>query len=504
VTAEGGVRNNFNKNQLKDRMVTKNTDGLLTDLYQLTMAYGYWKLGMERQKSVFHSFFRRLPFNGGFSVFCGLDPFIEFTENFGFTEDDLSYLAELKGNDGKPLFEEGFLSFLKTIKLTCDIDAVKEGSLVFPYEPLVRITGPLIQCQLLETPLLNFINFQTLIATKAARVCAAAKGDPVLEFGLRRAHGRDGALSASRAAYVGGCAATSNVLAGKTFGIPVKGTIAHSWVMAFEDELEAFKEYAGVLPNNSILLVDTYSTLDGVRKSVVVGKELKAKGYQFDGIRIDSGDLFDLAKQARKILDENGLKDAKIVASNDLDEYQIEKLKKDQAPIDIWGVGTRLVTAYDQPAHDGVYKLSAIQKKDGVWKQVIKLSEQTEKTTIPGVQQVRRYTHKGKNIADVIYDEEEGLKSSTMFLLSEELKEKTVSEDTDYSDLLVPIVREGRVAGSRPSLTDIRERVKEELSSFDPDILSLKQSYNYPVGLEKSLYKKRVELIERLKKKQVH
>jgi len=485
-------------------MATKNKYGLLTDFYQITMAYGYWKLGMDRQKAVFHSFYRRLPFKGGFSVFCGLDPFIEFTENFGFTEDDLNYLAGLKGNDNLPLFEEGFLSFLEAMKLTCDIDAVKEGSLVFPYEPLVRITGPLIQCQLLETPLLNFTNFQTLIATKSARVCAAAKGDPVLEFGLRRAHGRDGALSASRAAYIGGCAATSNVLAGKTFGIPVKGTIAHSWVMAFEEELEAFKEYASVLPNNSILLVDTYSTLDGVRKSIKVGKELKAKGYEFGGIRIDSGDLSNLAKQARYILDENGLKDAKIVASNDLDEYQIEKLKKDQAPIDIWGVGTRLVTAYDQPAHDGVYKLSALQKKDGTWKQVIKLSEQPEKTTIPGIQQVRRYSHQGKNIADVIYDEKEGLKSSTMFLLSEELKEITVSEGTDYSDLLVPIVREGKIVGSLFSPADIRERVKKELSSFDPEILSLKQPYNYPVGLEKSLYKKRVELIERLKKKQVH
>ncbi len=483
-------------------MATKNSYGLLTDLYQITMAYGYWKLGMDRQKAVFHSFFRRLPFKGGFSIFCGLDPFVEFVENFGFKQDDLNYLADLKGNDNLPLFEEGFLSFLEAMELTCDIDAVKEGSVVFPYEPLVRISGALIQCQLLETPLLNFINFQSLIATKAARMCVVAENDPVLEFGLRRAHGMDGALSASRAAYIGGCAATSNVLAGKIFGIPVKGTIAHSWVMAFDDEMEAFKAYAGVLPNNSILLVDTYATLEGVRKSVLVGKELEAKGYEFGGIRIDSGDLLALAKEARKILDENGFKNTKIVASNDLDEYQIAKLKKERAPIDIWGVGTRLVTAYDQPAHDGVYKLSAIQNSSGTLRPVLKISEQTEKTTIPGVQQVRRYRKDGKNIADVIYDEKEGLKSSIMFLLSEELKEITVSKDADYSDLLVPVVIKGKVSEPPVSLAELRERVKKELSNFNTEILNFNKPGKYQVGLEKALYEKREAQIEKIRNRQ--
>ena len=277
---------------------------LLTDLYQLTMAYAYWKSGVADQQAVFHLHFRKAPFNSGFTLACGLADAVAFIEQFRFEESDLEYLATLTGNDGKPLFEPAFLAYLRTLEFSCDIDAVLEGTPVFPYEPLLRVTGPIVQCQILETALLNIINFQTLIATKAARICLAAQGEPVLEFGARRAQGFDGALSASRAAYIGGCSATSNVLAGKLLGLPVKGTHAHSWVMTFDEELEAFEKYAQALPNNCVFLVDTYDTLQGVRHAIEVGKQLRAIGHEMVGVRLDSGDLAVLSIEARALLDE--------------------------------------------------------------------------------------------------------------------------------------------------------------------------------------------------------
>jgi nicotinate phosphoribosyltransferase len=337
---------------------------LLTDLYQLTMAQAYWKSGVAQKEAVFHMFFRKHPFNSGFTVACGLHTVIEVLKNFRFDESDVAYLATLTGNDGGPLFETGFLDTLQSLRLDCDIDAVPEGTVVFPFEPLLRVKGNLVQGQLIETILLNIINFQTLVATKAARMGVAAQGEPILEFGLRRAQGIDGGLSASRAAYVGGCAATSNVLAGKMFGIPVRGTHAHSWVMSFDDELEAFITYADAMPNNCIFLVDTYDTLEGVHKAVEAGKHLRAKGHEMIGIRLDSGDLAYLSIEARRILDENGFEKAIIVASNDLDETIINSLKQQGAQINVWGVGTKLVTGYDQPALGGVYKLTAIREKD--------------------------------------------------------------------------------------------------------------------------------------------
>src|SRR3954469_13128794 len=326
------------------RKLYRDSLGLLTDLYQLTMAYGYWKLGRSDLETAFHLIFRNNPFDGGFSVACGLASAVEYLTGFHFESDDLTYLATLKGNDEKPLFDPAFLDFLSTLKLACDIDAIPEGTAVFPQEPLVRVTGPILHCQLLETPLLNLINFQTLVATKAARVCIAAAGDPVLEFGARRAQGIDGAVTASRAAYVGGCAGTSNVLAGKLFGIPVGGTHAHSWVMSFDDELTAFESYARAMPNNCVFLVDTYNSLQGVRHAVKIGKKLRSHGHEMIGIRLDSGDLAYLSIEARKILDANGFQNAKILASNDLDEHLITSLKNQDAKINVWGVGTRLAT----------------------------------------------------------------------------------------------------------------------------------------------------------------
>jgi len=396
--------------------------GLLTDLYQITMAYGYWKNGVAEKEAVFHLIFRENPFKGSYTVACGLAYVIDFLENFGYDESDTNFLGSLKGNDGKPLFDPKFLTYLKKIKFQCSLEAIPEGTLVFPQEPLLRIQGPVIQCQLLESILLNMMNFQTLIATKAARVCQAAAGDSVIEFGLRRAQGFDGSLAASRAAFIGGCSSTSNVLAGKLFGIPVKGTQAHSWVMFFDDEMTAFQNYAKALPNNSIFLVDTYDSIEGVKKAITAGKWLRQNGHEMVGIRLDSGDLADLSIKARKMLDEAGFPDAVIVASNELDEQMIQDLKKRGSRINVWGVGTKLVTGFDQPALGGVYKLAATKGEKGAWARKMKLSEETYKSSDPGIKQVRRYWYKGQAVFDMIYDIEKGIQKSSIALDVKDLK----------------------------------------------------------------------------------
>src|SRR5579872_2098236 len=299
---------------------------LLTDLYQLTMAYGYWKLGIHEREAVFHQIFRKQPFKGDYSVACGLATVIEFLQDWHFEEEDIDYLRSLNAVNGHPLFTSDFLDYLKNVRFSCDIDAIPEGTVVFPHEPLLRVKGPLLQCQLIESTLLNIINFQTLIATKASRVCLAACGDSVLEFGLRRAQGPDGALSASRASYIGGCAATSKILAGKLYDIPVRGTHAHSWVTAFADELSAFSAYAEVMPHNCVLLVDTYDTIAGVRHAIEIGKRLRERGAELLGVRLDSGDMAALSIQARQLLDEAGFQQTQIIASNSLDEYAIQQM----------------------------------------------------------------------------------------------------------------------------------------------------------------------------------
>src|SRR5437016_3987198 len=291
---------------------------LLTDLYELTMAFGYWKSGTADKEAVFHLIFRQPPFGSGFTIACGLAAAIDYLRDFHFTPEDLDYLASLTGRDKLALFDRRFLEYLGKLRFACDVDALPEGTAVFSQEPLLRVQGPILQAQIVESALLNFLNFQSLIATKAARICLAARGEPVIEFGLRRAQGVDGALTECRAAYVGGCAGTSNVLAGKLYGIPVTGTHAHSWVMSFDSESEAFAAYAEAMPNNCIFLVDTYDSLEGVRRAVEIGKELRRKGHELAGIRLDSGDLAFLSIEARKILDAAGFNNAAIVASNDL------------------------------------------------------------------------------------------------------------------------------------------------------------------------------------------
>ena len=469
---------------------------LLTDLYQLTMAYGYWKTGRADDEAVFNLFFRKAPFGGGYTVACGLAPVIDFIEAFRFQADDIEYLAGLTGNDGGPLFDEAFLDYLVELRLAVTVHGVPEGTVVFPHEPLLRIQGPILHCQLLETALLNIVNFDTLVATKAARVCLAAQGDPVLEFGLRRAQGRDGALAASRAAHVGGCAATSNVLAGKCFGIPVRGTHAHSWVMSFDTELEAFEAYADVMPNNCVFLVDTYDTVDGVHNAIKVGLGLRQRGKELVGIRLDSGDLAWLSTQARKLLDEAGFPNAVIVASNDLDEHLIQSLKGEGAAIGVWGVGTKLCTAYDQPALGGVYKLSAVRHADRPWQYRVKLSEQAVKVSNPGIQQVRRMKRGGEFIADVIYDEELGIEDGcTLVDPMDATRQKLVPSGTPWEDLLVPVFQRGRRVYESPTLAASRARTMAQLAGFNAGVKRLVNPHQYPVGLERKLHGLKTKLV---------
>lgn len=471
---------------------------LLTDLYQLTMAYGYWKLGLADRRAVFHLYFRKTPFGGGYALACGLEDAADYVERLRFDASDLDFVATLIGNDGQPLFDVGFIDALRRMEPACDIDAIPEGTVIFPNEPLVRVTGPLLQCQLLETPLLNLVNFQTLIATKAARVCQAAGGDAVLEFGLRRAQGVDGALTASRAAYVGGCASTSNVLAGKLFGIPVKGTHAHSWVMSFDTEPEAFEAYASAMPNNCVFLVDTYNTLAGVRHAAAVGRRLKEAGHRMVGIRLDSGDLAYLSIEARKILDAAGLPDAHVLASNDLDEHLIASLKQQGATIAVWGVGTKLVTAFDQPALGGVYKLAALRAPaDDGWQYKMKVSEQIAKASLPGVLQVRRYHRSdGGFLADLIYNEAEGIGESPTLVDPADITRRTpIDPGAPWEDLLVPVFRGGRRAYEPPPLAQVRARAAEQLGRLHPTIRRLVKPHEYPAGLEEGLSDLRTRLL---------
>ena len=470
---------------------------LLTDLYQLTMAYGYWKKQMLRHEAIFHLSFRQQPFNGGYAIACGLTDAIDFLQNFEFRSDDLAYLAELHGSDGVPLFESKFLDYLQTLRFACDIDAIPEGNVVFPHEPLLRVSGSLLQCQLFETALLNIINFQTLIATKSARICLAAKGAPVIEFGLRRAHGPDGALAASRAAYIGGCVATSNVLAGKVFGIPVRGTHAHSWVMSFQTEYEAFAAYAEVMPGNCVFLVDTYDSIEGIRHAVEVGRHLRSIGKDLAGIRLDSGDLSYLSIVARGILDQAGFNRTQIMASNDLDEHVIASLNEQGAMIDLWGVGTKLVTAFDQPALGGVYKLGAIRSGNGPWERKVKLSEQAAKVSNPGSLQVRRFEDHREYLADMIYDELEGAPTGrTIVDIADVTIHKKVPGSARYHDLLVPIFRRGNLVYERPSIHETRALAQSELGRFYTGVKRLLNPHIYPVGLELGLYEIKSRLMQ--------
>jgi nicotinate phosphoribosyltransferase len=459
---------------------------LLTDLYQLTMAQGYWKAGLAEREAVFHLTFRRCPFGGQFAICSGLATALDWLQQFQFEGDDLGYLGQQTGSDGRPLFEEAFLDFLRPQRLACDLDALPEGTLAFPHEPLIRVRGPLWQAQVIETALLNIVNFQTLIATKAARICRAAEGRPVIDFGLRRAQGIDGGLTASRAAYIGGCHGTSNVLAGRMFGIPIRGTHAHSWVMAFGDELAAFRNYASAMPNNCVFLVDTYDTHRGVENAITVGRELRAAGHELLGIRLDSGDLTALSRDARAMLDTAGFGAAKIVASSDLDEHEIARLNRVGAKIDIWGVGTRLVTGHDQPALGGVYKLSALRDEAGQWQHRLKRSEVTIKVSDPGILQVRRFRESGRLLADALYDELMGFGATNLPSIDRG-RTWTIPAGAEWSDLLVPVMRRGRLVAQSPSPTAIREFAATQLTALPEETRRLDNPSPWFVGHEPRL-----------------
>lgn len=470
---------------------------LLTDFYQLTMAYGYWRLNKHQEEACFHLLFRSHPFEGQFALAAGLDTALAFIENWRFSADELTYLSQLTSQNGQTLFDPAFMTMLSELHLNIDIDAVPEGNLVFANAPLLRVQGPLMQCQLLESALLNILNFQTLIATKAARVCEAAGKDPVIEFGLRRAQGPDGALSASRAAYIGGCAATSNTLAGFHYGIPVRGTHAHSWVTAFDTEADAFSAYAKVLPQQAVLLVDTYDTIEGVKRAIQTGHTLRQQGHDLLAIRLDSGDMLALSLKSRELLDQAGFTQTKIMASNSLDEKIIRELKSQGAKIDLWGVGTSLSTAFDQPALDGVYKLSALKQSDGHWERKLKLSEQEIKISNPGRHQVRRYFKNGDILGDLIYDIDLGLTNTPTGVAADGSPHHTQFEGHDaHQDLLVPIMKNGKRLHPAPALPAIREQAIQTLAQFH----ALQTHKTIPVYLEANLHDLKLSLMNQYRK----
>lgn len=469
---------------------------LLTDLYEITMAQGYWSQGKLDTEACFYSFYRDNPFGGGYGVFCGANQIAELVDGFGFTDDDIEYLASLQSPGETPLFDPAFLAWLREVELSVDICTVPEGAPVFPREPLVRVVGPLLQCQLLEPAILNGVNFQTLIATKASRVCQAAEGRPVSEFGLRRAQGPDGALSSSRAAYVGGCASVANVLAGKLFDIPIGGTHAHSWVMSFPDELTAFRAYAQAMPDNCTLLVDTYDVEQGVKNAITVARELERDGHKLSGIRIDSGDLAWLSKMARSMLDKAGFPDVGIVLSNDLDEYTITSLNDQKAQYTALGVGTHLAAAYGQPALGGVYKLSAIRESgQEEWTPRLKISEQLYKRTIPGVLDVRRYRNDdGMLVGDLIFDVNDGVPADAVIVDPLDAMRRRKMEG-EFETLLKPLVKNGKVLDVDLSARTARTRCTEQLVCLDDSIKRFMNPHEYPCGIERTLFKKRDDLV---------
>ena len=471
---------------------------LLTDLYQLTMMNGYLKENRKDETAVFDVFFRQ---NGmiTYSVACGLEQTVDYILNLHFGKEEIDYLNSLG------IFSAEFLEYLKNFRFTGDVYAVPEGTVVFPGEPILTVKAPVMQAQLVETAILNNINFQTLIATKSAKIRYAAKNDLVMEFGLRRAQAPDAGIYGARAAVIGGCDSTSNVLAGKMFGIPVAGTHAHSWVMNFKDEYTAFRAYAEVYPDNALLLVDTYDTLkQGVPNAIKVFDELKAKGHAPKGIRLDSGDLAYLSKKARKMLDDAGYNDTVICASGDLDEYSINSLKNQGAAINSWGVGTKLITSADMPALGGVYKLAAVFEESGKIIPKIKISENVEKITNPGFKNIYRVYDKatGKAEADFIYLRDEAPINTEKPLIlthpTERWKQITF-ENYELRPLQVDIIKDGKLVYNLPSLRDIKAYCQKELDSFWDEYKRLDKPHVYKVDLSDKLYELKNTMLDEIR-----
>ncbi len=476
---------------------------LLTDLYELTMMQGYFKEKEQNETVIFDAFYRNNPDNNGYAICAGLEQVIEYIKNLHFDGEDIDYLRSVG------LFDEDFLDYLKDFHFTGDIYAIPEGTVVFPREPLVKVIAPIMEAQLVETALLNIINHQSLIATKAARVVHAAQGDGVMEFGLRRAQGPDAGIYGARAAMIAGCIGTSNVLAGKLFDVPVKGTHAHSWIMSFPDELTAFRTYARLYPSACILLVDTYDTLkSGVPNAIRVFSEMRRAGIPltFYGIRLDSGDLAYLSKEAKKMLDEAGFTDAVISASNDLDETLISSLKQQGAAINSWGVGTNLITSKDCPSFGGVYKLAAIMDKaTGKFIPKIKLSENAEKITNPGNKTIQRIYNKatGKIIADLICLADEQYDTSQPLLIFDPVQtwKKTNLAPNSYTmrELMVPIFKNGQCVYQSPKVMDIRSYCRHEMGTLWEESMRLEFPHRTHVDLSEPLWNMKNELLQRYK-----
>lgn len=475
---------------------------LLTDLYELTMMQGYYVKG-QNEKVIFDVFFRANPCNNGYSVCAGLDQVIDYIKNLNFTYEDVDYLR------GLGIFSEDFLHYLSGFHFSGDIYAIPEGSVIFPKEPILKVIAPIMEAQLVETALLTILNHQCLIATKASRVVYAAGGDGVMEFGLRRAQGPDAGLYGARAAIIGGCVGTSNVLAGQLFDVPVMGTHAHSWIMSFPDEYTAFKAYADLYPDNCTLLVDTYDTLkSGVPNAIRVFREFKESGRAFKkyGIRLDSGDLAYLSKQARKMLDEAGFTDATITASNDLDEYLLHDLKMQGAAINSWGVGTHLITSKDCPSFGGVYKLAAIQNEEGEFIPKIKISENTEKITNPGNKTIYRIYEKdsGKLKADLICFADETFDPSEDLLLFDPIEtwKKTRLPGGSYTmrEMMVPIFRNGECIYQSPSVKEIADYCRQEKETLWEETQRLFYPHQIYVDLSPKLYEVKKNLLNQVNK----
>ena len=474
---------------------------LLTDLYELTMMQGYFKNKDQNETVLFDAFYRNNPCDGGFAIAAGLEQLIQYIKELHFDQEDINYLA------GLGIFSKEFLDYLKDFRFTGDIYAIPEGTVVFPREPLVKVVAPIMQAQLVETAILNIVNHQSLIATKAARVCYAARGDGIMEFGLRRAQGPDAGTYGARAAIIGGCVGTSNVLCGQLFDVPVKGTHAHSWIMSFPDEYSAFKTYADMYPSACILLVDTYDTLkSGIPNAIRVFTEMREAGIPltFYGIRLDSGDLAYLSKKARKMLDEAGFPDAVISASNDLDEFLIQSLKDQGAMITSWGVGTHLITSKDCPSFGGVYKLAAIMGKDGKFVPKIKLSENTEKVTNPGNKKIYRVYEKesGKIKADLICLEEEQFSEDEPLLLFDPAepwkKTKLPAGSFTLRELMVPVFKQGECCYTTPKVMDIQKYCKEEQETLWDETRRLVNPHKVYVDLSSQLYDIKINLLDQM------
>lgn len=478
-----------------------NEMSLLTDFYELTMMQGYYVTDVKNKIVVFDLFYRINPSGNGYAIAAGLEQAIEYIKNLKFSDDDIEYLKSLH------TFSDEFIHYLEQFHFTGEIFAIPEGTVVFPHEPLMRVKAPIMEAQLVETALLNIINHQSLIATKAARVVWAAQGDPVMEFGLRRAQGPDAGTYGARAAVIGGCCGTSNVLTGRLFDVPIKGTHAHSWVMSFPDELTAFREYAKLFPNACTLLVDTYNTLEsGVPNAIKVFQEMKEAGIHLKnyGIRLDSGDLAYLSKKAKVMLEDAGFGDAVISASSDLDENLIASLKLQGAKISLWGVGTKLITSDDCPAFGGVYKLAAESTEDGSFVPKIKLSNNVDKVTDPGIKKVIRIydTKTNKIKADLIALEEETIdetKPLKIFDASAKWKKMNLAPGTYYTrELLIPIFIDGFCVYESPKTMDIQAYCKKELDTLWDEHKRLKNPHIVPVDLSEKLHNLKVNLIEEI------